>query len=717
MKSSKYIIFFLLTTQTVFAQKASDIENWYNSVAHEFQDKSLKQFVNHQDFQLRYNLLSDAYFEPVFGKKYSELTKSQKTKLDNKFQSIARNNQWAKYLSIYIWLNSEDVSKLNAARVKYYADLEKIKNGELDFYSLREKRKKIRQEYGMLMPSELALINTLLLEQEAKAGDVTLNSKVEELKNLEIRFSSFQVLNSFYKENEILFNSSSSETQELVRSQINDIKNQLLEKLINNELKNLPSLNFDQLDKLYENLETTYKDYRFKEPVIEAKKKVINAKITKIGNQLNAIESEIENTDNFNELAAKQDKYLNLLENSDSPIIEDVRVKINARRSAIAKELSKNQNPEKWIKSYGVPDNEDEADAIIQTSDGGYAIAGVTSVSNLDRGTDFWIMKLDNLGYLLWDKTFKKGHAYDIIETKDGGFAVAGLKLLKKLDSNGTLQWEKELEGAAYSIVQTIDGGYALAGRIRSEEKKGLWVVKLDSNGILQWDKTFEGYQANSIIQTTDGGLAVAGFVWIKGYYENSGFQIIKIDKQGTLLWSKTYAGGANSDEAQSIIQTKDGGYVVTGFIFKGNTTQILNSYINNDLWVLKLNSNGEKQWEQSFGGDYDDGANSIVQTTDGGYILAGYTKSKGNGEKDFWVLKLSVSGDLQWDKSFGKENDDVANSIIQTTDEGYAVTGFTTGTETKIDRYRNALDWHSKIKYKLKDVWIIKLDKLGNLK
>jgi len=203
----------------------------------------------------------------------------------------------------------------------------------------------------------------------------------------------------------------------------------------------------------------------------------------------------------------------------------------------------------------------------------------------------------------------------------------------------GALVWDKTFGGSgidkASYIQQTKDGGYIVAGNTFSKGagKEDAWVLKLDSDGSLVWDKTFGGSaddNAYSIQQTKDGGYIVAGVTASKGAGHRDDW-VLKLDSDGSLVWDKIF-GGSGNDYAYSIQQTTDDGYIVAGF------TGILNW----DAWVLKLDSDGSLVWDKTFGGsDRDQEAHSIQQTTDGGYIVAGYTKSKGAGSSDAWVLKL----------------------------------------------------------------------------
>jgi len=325
-------------------------------------------------------------------------------------------------------------------------------------------------------------------------------------------------------------------------------------------------------------------------------------------------------------------------------------------------------------KTFGGNGN-DEAYSIQQTTDGGYIVAGYTS--SFGAGwEDVYVLKLNSDGSLAWQKTYGGSNydrAYSIQQTTDGGYIVAGYTwsfgsggcdvYILKLNSNGTLVWQKTFGGGlddfAYSIQQTTDGGYIVAGSTNSFGAGGydVYVLKLNSDGSLAWQKTFGGGLddfAYSIQQTADGGYIVAG--------KMSGYGcVLKLDSDGSLVWQKTFGGGA----AYSIQQTTDGGYIAAG-------------YMSGDVDVLKLNSDGSLAWQKTFGGNGNDEAYSIQQTTDGGYIVAGYTWSFGAGWEDVYVLKLNSDGSLAWEKTFGGNGDDVAYSIQQTANGGYVVAGYT---------------------------------------
>ena len=283
-----------------------------------------------------------------------------------------------------------------------------------------------------------------------------------------------------------------------------------------------------------------------------------------------------------------------------------------------------------WARSYGGSED-DHASSILQTFDGGYIIAGST-------------------------KSFGAGD-YDF--------------LILKLTSDGTLEWQKTfgdyLDDYANSIQQTNDGGYIIAGRLAIYGTgRNIWIIKLSSDGNVEWQK-FHGdplqCEANSIQQTNDGGYIVAGQIW-PSKNTPSNFWILKLFAQGEIEWKKSY-GGSQTELANSIQQTSDGGYIVAG------NTQSFGAG-SSDIWILKINSVGDIEWQKTSGGSQTEVANSIQQTSDGGYIVAGQTGSFGAGSSDVWILKINSVGDIEWQKTYGGSQVEEASSIQQTYDGGY---------------------------------------------
>lgn len=238
------------------------------------------------------------------------------------------------------------------------------------------------------------------------------------------------------------------------------------------------------------------------------------------------------------------------------------------------------------------------------------------------------------------------------------------------------VKFERILGGTGYdygySVVQTYDKGYVLAGATSSfgYGSNDMYLHKTDSMGVSLWQKTFGGInieQGFSITQTTDTGLVIAGYTnsFGLGGYD---MYVIKTDKSGNVLWTKTY-GGTNWDFAYSIQQTADGGFIVAGGTYSFGAG-------DEDMFLVKTDSNGDTLWTKSYGGLYEDEASSVVQTSDGGYILTGHTKSFGDTNGDIYTVKTDNNGDTLWTKKLSFPGVDKATQIIQTIDGGYISTG-----------------------------------------
>ncbi|MBN1324520.1 MAG: hypothetical protein JW986_11075, partial [Methanotrichaceae archaeon] len=392
----------------------------------------------------------------------------------------------------------------------------------------------------------------------------------------------------------------------------------------------------------------------------------------------------------------------------------------------------------------------DWAYSIQQTTDGGYIVAGYTDsndddVSGNHGNYDFWVIKLSSNGALEWQKCLGGSYeewAYSIQQTTDGGYIVAGYTWsndgdvsgnhggyeddfwVVKLSPTGALEWQKCLGGSygdsARSIQQTADGGYIVAGVTASNDGdvsgnhggSDYWVIKLSSSGTLEWQKCLGGSNyddAYSIQQTTDGGYIVAGYTEsndgdVSGNHGGYDSWVVKLSSSGALEWQKCL-GGSESEWAFSIQQTTDGGYTVAGCTGSNDGDVSGNHGGIYDSWVVKLSSSGALEWQKCLGGCESERAFSIQQTTDGGYIVAGETSSydddvSGNhGGSDYWVVKLSSTGSLEWQKCLGGSYGDSASSIQQTTDVGYIVAGETTSYDGDVSGFHGGSDY-----------WVVKL-------
>jgi hypothetical protein len=243
-------------------------------------------------------------------------------------------------------------------------------------------------------------------------------------------------------------------------------------------------------------------------------------------------------------------------------------------------------------------------------------------------------------------------------------------------------------------VVRTSDGGYALAGYTDSygAGSNDFWLIKTDASGIALWNKTYGGTgddEAYSLVQTGDGGYALAGYTGSYGSGMDD-FWLVKMDSSGNLVWSRTY-GGTQDDEASSVIQTSDGGYTLAGYTNSSGA----GGY---DFWLVKTSADGTTQWNYTYGDAGDEFASAVVQTSDGGYALTGPTDSYGAGDFDFWLVKTDASGNMQWDKTYGGSGDDESFAVILTNDGGYALAGI--------------MSSYGAGEY---DGWLVKTDSSGN--
>jgi len=343
-----------------------------------------------------------------------------------------------------------------------------------------------------------------------------------------------------------------------------------------------------------------------------------------------------------------------------------------------------------WQKTFG-GGWWDEAYSVIETKDGNYLIVGRTGSFGAG-GPDAWIIKIDKDGNKIWSKTFG-GRNWDgansVIETKDGNYLVVGWTesfgaggydiWIIKIDRRGRKIWDKTFGGkeedGANSVIETKDGNYLVVGWTESfgAGDEDAWVIKIDKDGNRIWSKTFGGRNwdgANSVIETKDGNYLIVGRTESFGAGGPDAW-IIKIDKDGNKIWSKTF-GGRNWDIANSVIETKDGNYLIVGW------TESFGAGKDDDVWVIKIDKNGNKIWDKTFGGRKWDEANSVIETKDGNYLVVGGTKSFGAGWNDAWVIKIDKNGNRIWDKTFGGKEEDEAYSVIETKDGNYLVVGRT---------------------------------------
>ncbi|MEE9162548.1 MAG: hypothetical protein V3U35_06205 [Candidatus Neomarinimicrobiota bacterium] len=335
---------------------------------------------------------------------------------------------------------------------------------------------------------------------------------------------------------------------------------------------------------------------------------------------------------------------------------------------------------------------EDEGSSVRQTSDGGYAVTGVTA--SLGGGArNAWLLKVGPGGAEEWSRTFQNGAGHyeggeALQETGDGGFIIVGATLtrrpsdydirLTRTNGNGRQLWTRTFGGSGWDwgrfVRQTADGGFILAGWTDSQGSGGgdLWLLKTDAQGTEEWSRTYGGIeneQGNCVQPTADGGYIVTGATTSNSVGEDD-LWLIKTDDRGVPQWMRTL-GGVGNDEGHFVAVTSDQGYIVVG-----STTSF--GAGASDVWLIKVEQGGRMAWSRTFGGSQWDWGNTVYETADGGYIVAGTTLSFGAGESDVWLIKTDDQGEEMWSQTYGGNDLDFGLSVQPATDGGYIVAGRT---------------------------------------
>lgn len=303
---------------------------------------------------------------------------------------------------------------------------------------------------------------------------------------------------------------------------------------------------------------------------------------------------------------------------------------------------------------------------------------------------------------LVWEKTHggsEDDRAESIVESRAGHFIVAGRTksfgaggfdvYLLKIDSNGNKLWEKAYGGRGDDvgdcIVQSGDGGFIAAGWTTSfgAGHRDVYLLKIDGEGNKVWEKTFGGSSGDgafSIVEAGEGEFVAAGLTASFGDGVVSAY-LMKINGNGDKVWEKWY-GGSGDAGANWIVRSGDGGFLVAGWTAPSDDS-------NSEVYLLKIDGDGNRVWEKTYGDGGDYRAYRIVQSGDGGFIVAGITNSSDAGDTDPYFLKVDANGNMIWEKAYGGSGDEEPWEIVETGDGEFIVVGWTEsfGAE-KMDAY-----------------------------
>jgi hypothetical protein len=319
--------------------------------------------------------------------------------------------------------------------------------------------------------------------------------------------------------------------------------------------------------------------------------------------------------------------------------------------------------------------------------DGGHIIVGSTEGYG-SVGDDLWMFKVDNTGSVAWNKHYGGAgneSGFNVIGTTDGGYLVVGATTsyglggediwLVKTDANGEMQWNKTYGGTfddeGWMPIQTSDGGYLVVGIVGTSEGIGDgWLLKVDSTGTLEWQKTYGGSGDDGLYGITPasaGGYILSGFTNSTGAGDYDAY-LIRVDAQGNQQWAKSY-GGAQRDVAYQAFETSETDFVIDG------TTRSFGAG-KADIWLFMTDAMGGMMWNYTYGGPEVDSGWYGVKTPDG-YALGGYTYSYGtNGNAAAWLVKVDKNGMTMWNQTYGSGQDYYGWAVTQTADNGYAISG-----------------------------------------
>jgi hypothetical protein len=349
---------------------------------------------------------------------------------------------------------------------------------------------------------------------------------------------------------------------------------------------------------------------------------------------------------------------------------------------------------ETWNQTYGGAEM-DEAWSLVRCQSGGYALAGTTNSSGAGD-VDAWLVLTDTAGNHLWNQTYggsAQDEVYSIVECTGGGFALLGTSYtydnppnfsdlwLIRTDDSGNMVWNKTYGTGngdyGSSLVECGTTGFALAGYTLSYGNGGdLWLIRTDAAGNPLWNRTYggslveKGYYGHILTRCSDGGFALTGYTTSFNPTPGGGdFYLVRTNSSGHMQWNSTF-GDVEIDRCWSVIETQDGGLIITG------TSQ---SQISGPggLWVVKTDASGNYLWDTNYGLATGEGCYHIIEMANQDLLFAGYTTSYGAGQSDFWLLRTTASGTPLWNETYGDGSNQKAHAVVVLGPDDFALAGY----------------------------------------
>lgn len=355
--------------------------------------------------------------------------------------------------------------------------------------------------------------------------------------------------------------------------------------------------------------------------------------------------------------------------------------------------------------------NDDHPNKILQLSDGNYICGGATwstpsgdKSSELNGIQDFWIVKLTPDGSMIWERSYGGGNRdkmLSFIETSDGGIIIVG-------NSNSGISGDKSEENIGFN---------------------DLWIVKIDSDGNIEWENTIGGTDRDTaidIIEVNGGDYVIAGNSYSNISEDKSedsfggmDYWIIKITSSGEILWDRTFGGEAHDALAEVAYVESDAGLILVGTSFSNpsgfKSDPVIGDGTWGDVWIVRLDFYGEFMWDRTIGGTKEDIAHSVMQATDGNFIITAASNSPISGDKseesrgmfDYWIVKIDPSGEIIWEKTMGGNGTEAPQAVLETADGHTIISGNSTS-DVSFDR----TDYLRGVQ----DIWIVEMDASGNI-